>query len=135
MEYDLVHALFGRFAVLIPLLAIFFELAGLLSGKSLVSKIAGFLVLLGVFTVLVAFITGVLQYKYLLHNYADVSPFKLHTILGTFVAGAFLIIGLIRIFLFFKPIEKLIVFYMIFYVITVLINLVSNEVVVHNIYQ
>ncbi len=135
MEYDLVHALFGRFAVLIPLLAIFFELAGLLSEKSLVSKIAGFLVLLGVFIVLIAFITGVLQYRYLLHSYADVSPFKLHAILGTLVAGAFLIIGAMRIFLFFKPIEKLIVFYMIFYVITVLINLVSNEVVVHNLYQ
>ncbi len=135
MEYDLVHAFFGRFAVLIPLLAIFFELGGLISGKKFVSLVAGFLVLLGVILVVIACITGTLQYKYLIHNYSDVSQYKLHATLGIIVTIGFLLIGTMRIFLFFKPVEKIIVIYMIFYVITVLVNLVSNEVVVQNIYR
>ena len=134
MEYDLVHAFFGRFGVLIPLLAVFFELAGLITGKRLVSTIAGFLVILGVIVVILAGITGFIQLHFLQETYADISQYKLHTMLGTIITVDFLLIGILRIFLFFKVIEKLVLIYMIFYVINVLLNLVSNEIILHRLY-
>ncbi len=134
MEYDLVHAFFGRFGILIPLLAIFFELAGIITGKKFVSILAGFLVIVGAVVVIIAGITGYLQYLYLKSQYIDISPYRLHMTLGFIITFMFFIIGSTRIFLFFKPLEKIIVIYMIFYVIAILVNLISNEIVLHNIY-
>ncbi len=134
MEYDLVHAFFGRFGILIPLLAIFFELAGILTQKKFVSTVAGILVLIAVIVVITAGVTGYLQYVYLKSQYVDLSSFRFHMVLGSITTVMFMLVGLIRVLLFFKPVEKLIVFYMLFYVIAILVNLVSNEIILHQLY-
>ncbi|NPA52377.1 MAG: hypothetical protein GXO22_05740 [Aquificae bacterium] len=134
MEYDLVHAFFGRFGILIPLLAVFFELAGILTQKKVVSMLAGFLVLVSSIIVVTAGITGYLQYLYLKTQYTDISIYKIHMILGSVTTVMFLVIGMIRIFLFIKIVEKLVVFYMLFYVTAILINLISNEIILHRLY-
>ncbi len=131
MEYNLVHAMLGRFGVLIPLLGLFFEIASIVSQKKLVSKIAGGIVILGSLLVIGAALTGLEEINYLRSMNQDIQPFKIHTIIGGVVAVIFTFLSLIRIYLYKKVNEKVVVVYMIVYTVTVMANLFSNEVVVH----
>ncbi len=136
MDYNLAHALFGRFGVLIPLLGLFFELAGVITKKKLVMNIAGSIVIFGSIIVLLAGITGLIWLKslYQFHS-GNISLFKLHYILGGFLTFFFLIIGSVRGILFRKESELLSVFYIFAYVIFVMLNLFDNEFIAHSIYS
>ncbi|NPA12594.1 MAG: hypothetical protein GXO45_01260 [Aquificae bacterium] len=131
MEYNLAHALLGRFGVLIPLLGLFFELGALISQKKLVSKISAGIVILGGIVVLLAGITGIQEYFYLKGTYGDIEELKIHFIAGLILMFLFALIILLRVFILFRPTERLIVLYFVIYVVSVMANLFSNEVVVH----
>jgi len=134
MEVDLFHAFFGRFGVLIPVLGLFFELGAIFTQKDLISKISGTLVILGSVLVIFAFISGVIELKYLISTHENVDLFKLHIILGSILTFIFLFILTARSYLFFKNNEKLVVIYMLVYTITVMFNLLSNEIILHKMY-
>ncbi|WP_456393037.1 DUF2231 domain-containing protein [Persephonella sp.] len=133
MEYNLVHAFLGRFGVLIPLLGLFFELGGIISQKPLVSKIAGGIVILGSTIAVLAGITGFLELSYLKSMNQNPEPFKIHTLIGGILTLSFTIISLIRIYLYKYSNERVVVFYFVLYVLTVMGNLLSNEFIVHSI--
>ncbi len=132
MEYNLVHAMLGRFGVLIPLLGLFFEIASVVSQKKVVSKIAGGIVILGSIIAVGATLTGLEEINYLRSMNQDVQPFKIHMIIGGLVGVVFTFLSFIRIYLYKKVNEKVVVVYMVIYTITVMVNLFSNEVVVHS---
>ncbi len=134
MEVDLVHAFFGRFGVLIPVLGLFFELGAIFTQKDLISKISGLLVILGSILVIFAFISGVIELKYLITINENLGLYKLHMILGSILGFSFLFILTARSYLFFRNNEKLIVVYMLVYTVTVMFNLFSNEIIVHRMY-
>ncbi|WP_457642930.1 hypothetical protein [Persephonella sp.] len=133
MEYNLAHALLGRFGVLIPLLGLFFELGAAISGKELVSKLSGAIVILGSVIVLLAGITGIVELSYLHSSGQSVEPFRMHITAGVFLLLAFTIILLLRIYLYKHISDKIVLFYFVIYVAAVMVNLYSNEVVVHSI--
>ncbi len=132
MDINLFHAFFGRFAVLIPLLGLFFELGAIITQKDLVSKISGAIVILGSLLAIVAGLSGIEEYVYL-HSLNENQPFRLHEILGLILTSAFLFILIVRSYLLRKENVKLATFYIFFYVIVVMVNLFSNEVVVHTV--
>jgi len=134
MEVDLFHAFFGRFGVLIPVLGLFFEIGAIFTQKDLISKISGTLVILGSVLVIFAFISGVIELKYLISTHEDLGIFKLHIILGSILTFVFLFILTARSYLFFRNNEKLVVIYMLVYTITVMFNLLSNEIILHKMY-
>ncbi len=134
MEIDLFHAFFGRFGVLIPVLGLFFELGAIFTQKDLIAKISGILVILGSILVIFAFLSGVLELKYLISTNENISIFKIHIISGTVIALIFLFILSVRGYLFFKNNEKLVVVYMVVYTLTVMLNLFSNEIILHKMY-
>ncbi|RMD46240.1 MAG: hypothetical protein D6831_02375, partial [Aquificota bacterium] len=111
MDYNLAHALFGRFGVLIPLLGFFFELAGIITRKKLVSNIAGGIVIFGSFLVLMAGATGLIELKNMLLFHENMNIFHLHYIVGGILTVSFLIVSIIRSILFKKESEPLSVFY------------------------
>ncbi|WP_297452612.1 hypothetical protein [Persephonella sp.] len=130
MEYNLVHAMIGRFAVLIPLLGLFFEVATLITQKELVFKLAGGIVILGSILAIIAGLTGAQEYFYLMEE-AEASVYFWHAVAASVITFSFVLILIMRITLFFKKKEALFVVYMIIYVLNVIANLFSNEVVVH----
>ncbi|HHG74923.1 MAG TPA: DUF2231 domain-containing protein [Persephonella sp.] len=132
MEYNLVHAMLGRFGVLIPLLGLFFEIASIVSQKKLVSKIAGGIVILGSILAVGAALTGLVEINYLKSMNQNIQPFRIHMVVGGAVAVVFTILSLIRIYLYTKVNERLVVVYMVTYTITVMANLLSNEVIIHS---
>ena len=132
MEYNLVHAMLGRFGVLIPLLGLFFEIASLVSQKKLISKIAGGIVILGCLIVIGAALTGLEEINYLKSMNRDIQPFRIHIIIGGFVAVIFTFLLLMRVYFYKKVNEKLVVIYIVIYTMTVMANLFSNEVVIHS---
>ncbi len=132
MDINLFHAFFGRFAVLIPLLGLFFELGAVITQKDLVSKISGAIVILGSLLAILAGLSGIEEYVYL-RSLNENQPFRLHEILGLALTVAFLFILIVRSYLLRKENVKLATFYIFFYVIVVMVNLFSNEVVVHTV--
>jgi len=135
MDYNLAHALFGRFGVLIPLLGFFFELAGIVSKKKLVSNIAGGLVIFGSFLVLMAGATGLIELKNMLTFHENLNMFHLHYILGGILTISFFMVLIVRGILFKKESEPLSVFYFVSYVILVMLNLFDNEYIAHLLYN
>ncbi len=135
MEIDLVHAFFGRFGVLIPLLGLFFETAVIITQKDMLAKLSGAIVILGSCFAIIAGITGFIELNYLKSMHEDISLYHMHIILGTVLTIVFIFILLVRTYLFIRNNQILIVIYMLVYVITVMVNLFSNEIVVHNIYD
>ncbi|SNZ10579.1 hypothetical protein SAMN06265182_1890 [Persephonella hydrogeniphila] len=131
MEYNLVHAMFGRFGVLIPLLGLFFELASIITQKSLVSRISGAIVIFGSLIVMVAFLTGLEEISYLMSMNQDVHFYMIHIVSGGVVAFLFIVIFFIRIYLYKKVSDRIVVLYMIIYVFVVMVNLFSNEFIIH----
>ncbi len=130
MEYNLVHAMFGRFGVLIPLLGLFFELGAVITGKKAVSKISGSIVLLGYGVVVLAGITGFKELEYLHSVHISTGRYTLHILLSSTVIFLFTIIFFIRIYLFKNVVEKFVVIYFVLYVFMVTLNLFSNEFVI-----
>ncbi len=130
MEIDLPHAFFGRFAVLVPLLALFFEVAAVITQKKFVEKFSGYLVIFASILVILAGLTGVQEYLYLLKQNLNYK-FTLHEYLGTVIVFSFSLIMFLRLYLLRKENVKIATFYIFFYVIVVMINLFSNEIVVH----
>ncbi|MDQ7056012.1 MAG: hypothetical protein Q9M89_05915 [Persephonella sp.] len=130
MEYNLVHAMLGRFGVLIPLLGLFFELGAAITGKKEVSKISGSIVLSGYVIVILAGITGFEEIKYLQSVNVFTDRYSLHIILGSIIIFLFTIISFIRIYLFKNVVEKLVITYFVLYVVMVFLNLISNEFVI-----
>ena len=131
MEYNLVHALIGRFGVLIPLLGLFFELGGIISRKRVISNIAGAIVILGCFLGILSGFTGFLEIKYLMSMNEAYHIYKIHYLIGGIISLLFTIILFIRIYLYYKISEKIIIFYFLIYTITILGNLYSNEIIIH----
>jgi len=131
MEYNLAHALLGRFGILIPLLGFFFEIAGIFTKKKLVSNIAGFIVIVGSTIGILAGITGILWAKSLL----EPLPIKFHYIAGFLITVSFFFIVVLRSFLFKVHKERLAVIYLILLVITVLATLINNEITAHALYK
>ncbi len=107
MEIDFFHAFFGRFGVLIPVLGLFFELGAIFTQKDLINKISGILVILGSVLVIFAFISGVIELRYLISIGKDLQIYKLHIIFGSVLFFVFLFILTVRGYLFFKNNEKL----------------------------
>ncbi len=134
MEVDFFHAFFGRFGVLIPVLGLFFELGAIFTQKDLINKISGILVILGSTLVIFAFISGIIEVKYLISINESLEIYKLHIILGSILTFVFLFILSARSYLFFKNNEKLVVVYIIVYTIAVMSNLFSNEIILHKMY-
>ncbi|WP_293442658.1 DUF2231 domain-containing protein [Persephonella sp.] len=132
MEYNLVHAMLGRFGILIPLLGLFFEIASIVSQKKLVSKIAGGIVILGSLLVIGATLTGLEEINYLRSMNQNIQPFRIHMVIGGAVAVVFTILSLIRIYLYTKVNERVVIVYMVIYTLTVMANLFSNEIVIHS---
>lgn len=131
MEYNLVHAMLGRFGVLIPLLGLFFEIASVVSQKKAVSNIAVVIVISGYIFVIGACITGLVEVNYLRSMNQDLQLFRIHMVIGGAVAVVFTFLLLIRIYLYKKVNEKLTVVYMVVYTIMVMANIFSNEIVIH----
>jgi len=129
LEYNLVHAMVGRFGVLIPLLGLFFELGAVITGKKTVSKIAGSIVLFGYIIVILAGITGFEELTYLHSVQTPADRYSLHILLGSTIIFLFTIISFIRIYLFKNVVEKLVVTYFVLYVLMVTLSLFSNEFV------
>jgi len=132
LEYNLVHAMLGRLGVLIPLLGLLFEIASIISQKKEISKIAGVIVILGYLIVISAEITGFQEFLYLKSINQDVQPFRVHMVIGGIVIVIFTFLSLIRIYLYKKVNEKVMIAYMVMYTITVMANLLSNEVIIHS---
>jgi len=133
LEYNLVHAFLGRFGVLIPLLGLFFEMGGIISQKPAVSKIAGGLVILGCLVVVMAGFTGYLQYSYLMEAGQVSRQLKIHAFLGGFLSLFFGFLLTFRIYLFRHYCDRTVVLYFVLYTVAVLVNLFSNEIVVHTV--
>lgn len=131
MEYNLVHAMLGRFGVLIPLLGLFFELASLITQKDLVSKISGAIVIFGSVIVFGAFLTGIEEIYYLTSMNQKIRPYIIHAAAGGVVAFSFVVIFFIRIYLYKKVNDRLVVVYMIVYLLAVMVNLFSNEFIIN----
>ncbi len=131
MEYNLAHSLLGRFSILIPLLGLFFEIAGILVKKRLVSYIAGAIVIAGTVLIFLASITGISQ----LNSYINPPPIGFHYVVGWILL--FLAIGIffMRIFLFKRDSETVKFFYLIFLLLTVVIILINNEITAHILYK
>ena len=134
MEVDLVHAFFGRFGILIPLLGLFFETAVIITQKDMLAKLSGAIVILGSCLAIIAGVTGFIELNYLKSMQEDISPYHIHIILGTVLTIIFIFILLTRTYLLFKNNQTLVVIYMLVYVVTVMVNLFSNEIVVHKLY-
>jgi len=133
LEYNLVHAMLGRFGVLIPLLGLFFELGGVISQKELVSKIAGGIVLAGCFIGILAGFTGIIELYYLRSMNVSPEPFRLHIIAGGVLTFLFTILSLMRIYLYKHISDKMVLVYFFVYTVTVMLNLFSNEFITHSI--
>jgi len=131
LEYNLVHAFLGRFGVLIPLLGLFFELGGIVSQKPLVSKIAGGIVILGSIVVIMAGMTGYLELSYLRSINQDIESFETHILAGITLVFSFTLVLLLRILLYRYNNDRFIVAYFILYVLSVVGNIVSNEMVIY----
>jgi len=133
LEYNLVHAMLGRFGVLIPLLGLFFELGGVISQKELVSKIAGGIVLLGCFIGILAGFTGIVEVHYLSSINIPLDPYKFHIISGGILIFLFTILFIIRIYLYKYSWERTVLIYFFVYTLTVILNLFSNEFITYSI--
>lgn len=131
MEYNLTHAMLGRFGVLIPLLGLFFELASVITQKKLVSTISGAIVIFASIIVLLAGLTGVQELSYLASSNQSVASYKLHTFAGYFLIFSFTIILFMRIYLYKNVREFLVVVYFFVYTVAVMVNLLSNEFIIH----
>jgi len=115
---------------LVPLLGLFFEVAVVITQKPILNKISGSLVILGSLLAILAGLSGFQQFFYLKQQ-TDVSMFNLHYVLSTFVFFGFLLVLVVRSYLMFKENQKLATFYIFFYTVLVMVNLISNEIVVH----
>jgi uncharacterized membrane protein len=131
LELNLVHAFFGRFGVLIPLLGLFFEIGALISHKDILFKFSGYLVLFGSFLAILAGITGFIEYSYLKEANESINRFSFHIVTGTLLTGLFLLILLLRSYLLIKDNEKVATMYIFLYLTTVVTNLISNEIIIH----
>ncbi|WP_457640575.1 DUF2231 domain-containing protein [Persephonella sp.] len=132
MEINLVHAFFGRFGVLIPLLGLFFEIGALISQKEFMHKFSGYIVIFGSILALLAGITGFVEFKYLKETNENIGNFSLHIVIGSILIGFFMLILFLRSFLLFKDNEKIATVYIFLYLITVITNLLSNEIIIHS---
>ncbi len=132
MEINLFHAFFGRFAVLIPLLAFFFEIAVIITQKPFLNKFSAYLVIFASILVIIAGLSGFQELYYLISTHENISVFKLHYILSSLVTAGFIFVIVIRLFLLKKDNEKLAVFYMILLTVLVLLNLFNNEYIIHS---
>ena len=130
MEINLFHAFFGRFAVLIPVLGLFFEIAAIITQKPFVSKLSGFIVIFASLLVFFAGFSGYEEYLYL-KSVQEAYRFSFHETFGILIATGFFVVFVLRGYLLKKENVKVATFYIFFYVILVMINLLSNEVVVH----
>ncbi len=131
MEYNLAHALLGRFGILIPLLGLFFEIAGIFTKKKLISDIAGFIVILGSIIAVLAGITGI----YWRQSLAEPPPIGFHYIGGILLTVLFGTVILLRIFLFKVHRESLSVVYLLLLVAGILLILINNEITAHILYK
>jgi len=131
MEINLFHAFFGRFAVLIPILAFFFEIAVVITQKPFLNKFSSFLILFSSTLVIIASLSGFQEFSYLSSKNDDKMTFHIHYLLSSFITVGFIIIILIRIYLLKKVNEKLTIFYMIFLTVLVILNLFNNEYIIH----
>ena len=132
MEINLFHAFFGRFAVLIPLLALFFEIAVVITQKPFLNKFSAGLVIFASILVILAGFSGFEEFFYLKSVEEDKSIFHIHYILSSFITFGFLVIVSTRVYLLKRENEKVAVFYMIFLTALVLLNLFNNEYIVHS---
>ncbi len=131
MDYNLAHALFGRFGILIPLLGLFFEGAALFTKKELVSYIAGFIVIVGGIIAVLAGVTGIAQLK----DLAEPLPIGFHYIAGYILSGLFTTVIILRCLLFKYKKESLYAIYILLLVIAVLSTLINNEFTAHILYR
>ena len=131
MDYNLAHALLGRFGILIPLLGLFFEGAGIFTKKELVSHIAGFIVIVGSIIAILAGLTGIAQ----ISGEIEPPPIKFHFLVGYVITGLFIFIVILRIILFKVKKESLTVIYLILLVIVVMATLINNEITAHILYK
>ncbi|WP_456400108.1 DUF2231 domain-containing protein [Persephonella sp.] len=133
MELNLVHAFFGRFGVLIPLLALFFEIGALITQKELMFKLSGYLVIFGCFVATIAGLTGFLEYSYLKNSNENVMRFSFHIVTGSIVTALFSLILVLRSYLLLRDNERIATVYIFLYLTTVITNLISNEIIIHTI--
>lgn len=131
MEVNLFHAFFGRSAVLIPLLAFFFEISVAITQKSFINKFSSFLILFSSTLVIIAGFSGFQEFLYLSSINNDKMVFQIHYLLSSFITIGFIIIIPIRNYLLKKENEKLTIFYMIFLTVLVILNLFNNEYIIH----
>ena len=131
MEINLFHAFFGRFAVLIPLLALFFEISVVITQKPILNKFSSFIVLFSSLLILIASLSGFQEFLYLSSIDNNITDFKIHYLLSSVLTIGFIVIVPIRIFLLRNENEKLTVFYMIFLTGLVILNLFNNEYITH----
>ena len=132
MEINLFHAFFGRFAVLIPLLAFFFEIAVVITQKPFLNKFSAGLVIFTSILVILAGFSGFEEFLYLKSIGENKNLFHIHYILSSFITFGFLVIVFTRLYLLKRENEKVAVFYMIFLTVLVLLNLFNNEYIVHS---
>ncbi len=131
LELNLVHAFFGRFGVLIPLLGLFFEIGALISHKDILFKFSGYIVILGSVLAVLAGFTGFLEYHYLKNANENISRFSIHIVTGTLLTGLFLLILVLRAYLLVRDNERIATVYIFLYLTTVITNLISNEIIIH----
>jgi uncharacterized membrane protein len=131
MEYNLAHALLGRFGILIPLLGLFFEIAGIFTKKKLISDLAGFIVIFGSIIAVLAGITGI----YWRQSLAEPPPIDFHYVGGIFLTVLFVVVIVLRVFLFKIHKESLSVIYLLLLVAGILLILINNEITAHILYK
>ncbi len=131
MDYNLAHALLGRFGILIPLLGLFFEGAGIFTKKELVSHIAGIIVIVGSIIAILAGITGIAQ----ISGEVEHLPIKFHYLTGYIITGLFIFIVILRAILFKVKKESLMVLYLLLLLTVVMATLINNEITAHVLYK